>query len=365
MDSKPKNYILAVDDSITNCDIIIDSLGKNYRISVATTGEQALELLKKSRPDLILLDIILPGISGYDLCRKLKNSDLYKDIPIIFLTVLTNQDQVVRGFETGAEDYIMKPFNVKELQARVKLHMEIKNSRDLILERNKEQRELIHILCHDLANTLTSISAYTSLLKDLPENQTKYVKNLKSSVTNGCNIINMVRKIDLSLDKKILLSSINLKECIDKSLEILKSQLEDKNINVNIQVESDIDIYAEPVSIVNSVLNNILTNAIKFSYRGSEIKIVQHIDNKKILLTIEDNGIGIPANNLNNLFDMNYQSRKGTEGETGTGFGMLMIKKFMNIYKGKVGVSSTSINDDMVNHGTSITLIFNKEGECE
>lgn len=352
-----KYSILAIDDSPENNDIILDCLGHEYNVSISTNGEDALKLLERIKPDIILLDIIMPGMDGFDVCKAIKGKDDLKDIPILFLTCLDDSVDAVRAFEAGAEDYIPKPFNTHELYARVKLHIELKANRDLIIQKNSEQKELIHILCHDLANTFTSSLALTALLKKLPEKEKKVVNRLNNSLRNGSQIISMVRNLKES-KKSFCLEPINLENSVKQSLSLLSNIFEEKEISVNVRISPDIDIISEYISLINSVLNNVFTNSVKFSHIGQEIDVwVESSSDDSVLLKIRDYGVGIPDDLINTIFDISInKSRKGTSGETGTGFGMSMIKKFMERYGGSVEIDSTK------DKGTEVALTFKKGG---
>ncbi len=131
MSRKNKPIILMVDDNPTNLRVLGHILkGLDVELSVASSGEIAIEIIKETPPDLILLDVMMPSLNGFEVCTKLKENETTRDIPIIFITALTDKEDIVRGFELGAVDYVTKPFNPKELLARVKTHLELKQARD-------------------------------------------------------------------------------------------------------------------------------------------------------------------------------------------------------------------------------------------
>lgn len=131
MNENKSALILVVDDNISNLQVLGALLSqKGYEIAVATDGEKALEFLENDFPDLILLDIMMPGIDGYELCGKIKAIEKLNEIPILFLTALTDPDDIVKGFDAGAVDYISKPFNNAELLARIKTHVGLKRAKD-------------------------------------------------------------------------------------------------------------------------------------------------------------------------------------------------------------------------------------------
>lgn len=138
-----KQSILIVDDEPTNIEILGNALGKTYEILVAINGQEALEVALKAIPDLILLDIIMPGMAGYDVCQSLKENPLLKDIPVIFITALDNEIQETMGLKLGAVDYITKPFQTGIVKLRVKNQIQLKLQRDALVLRNAELKEAL------------------------------------------------------------------------------------------------------------------------------------------------------------------------------------------------------------------------------
>ena len=353
--------ILAVDDSDVNSGIIQNSFSRDYDVSIARSGEEALSLLDVVSPDLILLDIVMPGMDGYELCRTIKSRDDMKDVPILFLTAKTDSDEIIKGFKAGASDYVTKPFNVDELSARVLVHMDLKKSRDLVISKNSQQNELLHILYHDLANTFTSLTAQSMLMREsVCDKESHNLAMLQSSIRNGCRIIEMVRTIG-DTEARLKTSPINLKSAVDQSLSILESQIRKKDIVMKTDIDPEVFIFAEEISLINSVLNNLLTNAVKFSYSGSTVEMNLTEEDDHIRLYFRDSGIGIPPHILESLFDPgNKGSRTGTSGEEGTGYGMPLVKKFIDRYGASIEVRSRTVEKYPDDHGTSVVLRFRK-----
>ncbi len=353
--------ILAVDDTEENLDILVELLGESYNVSVAIDGPSALELIEEELPDLVLLDIMMPGMDGYEVCRKLKENADTALVPVIFLTAKNEPEDIVKGFETGAVDYVPKPFNAVELLARVKTQLEIKHNRDLITKKSIEQKELLHILCHDLANPFNSMLGVMDVVREDPDSFSEYADLLGKSVSNGLEVIELVRGMRAVEEKPLELSEVNLSEGIEDSLAILKSRFDEKDIVIDVEVAADIVVRAERTSMVNSVLNNVLTNAAKFSKEGAPIDILATVDSERVALSITDHGVGMPSSLVNDLFDVSKAtSRPGTNGEKGTGFGMPLIRKFMDAYGGTIMVESKDIVTHPEDHGTKVTLTFRK-----
>ncbi|MEE4358588.1 MAG: hybrid sensor histidine kinase/response regulator [Desulfococcaceae bacterium] len=354
---KKKARILIVDDTQGNIQILGTILLKEgYQVNVARNGVQAIDLVEKVVPDLILLDIMMPEMDGFETCRRLKSSPGTKNIPIVFLTARTETDDIVKGFELGAVDYITKPFNATELLVRVNTHLDLKFSKDIIEHVSNERKELLHVLCHDLSNTFHSLICLIRLLESY-KNFEELKAHLYSAAKNGVEIIQLVRDMRALEDHKIEVYDIPLRESIEKSHFLLSDRFSAKNIALKIQGGENIMVRAEKTSFVNSVLNNIFTNALKFSYRDSEILVDISTKEGYALISVRDFGIGIPEKILNNLFDLSKAtSRPGTEGETGTGFGMPLIRKFVSAYGGEISISSRSQKEYPADHGTEVHL---------
>ncbi len=134
----PLPTILVADDTATNLELVDSILGSDYEILVATDGQEAIELALAELPDLILMDVVMPGMDGYEACRHLKADDCTSHIPVLFLTALADMDALVKGFEAGGVDFVTKPFRPEELQARVRTHIALKQARDLEAALRKE-----------------------------------------------------------------------------------------------------------------------------------------------------------------------------------------------------------------------------------
>ncbi|MCP4111115.1 MAG: hybrid sensor histidine kinase/response regulator [Desulfobacteraceae bacterium] len=351
--------ILIVDDTPKNIQVLGTILKQEgYQINVARSGIQALEMVDKLPPDLILLDVMMPEMDGFETCKRLKSSSLSEDIPIIFLTARTETEDIIKGFELGAIDYITKPFNATELLVRVRTHLDLKYSNDMIEKVSNERKELLHVLCHDLANPFVSIIGLAEIITSYSKYE-ELKDYIVSAATNGLDLIGLVRDMRVLEEHNLKLELFNLSEAIAESYSLLSSIFSQKNIKMVTNTDNTLNIWAERVSFINSVLNNILTNAVKFSYPGSEIQINSVKTGKGAELGIRDFGIGMPPELLRDIFDVKKTtSRPGTNEEIGTGFGMPLVKKFTDAYNGSIEVFSKEKNESPDDHGTEIKLIL-------
>ena len=351
--------ILIADDLQKNIQVIGTILRKEgFQINVAVNGKQALDLAEKTIPDLILMDIMMPGGDGIETCRKLKEHRTLKKIPIIFISAKSEPKDILRGFEVGGSDYVLKPFNSNELLARVKNHLEVKFYREMLEKLSYERQELIHILCHDLSNPIVGILGVLEILEEVEslDEARKYFTYLDKGAKNAYGIIELVRKLE-KLDKKdfsLDLQLENLSKLIDESVGMIYLKAQKKSLEVKVNVSEDHEVLVEKTSFVNSVLMNILTNSVKFSNPGGSITISSQKVESQIFVSFKDEGIGMNEKMLESIFQIeNLKSRKGTAAETGTGFGMPLIKKFMGKYGGSISIYSS---DTDKNHGTEVVI---------
>ncbi len=354
--------ILIVDDIPKNIQLVAQNLKPlGYRLLFATSGQKTLEILRENQVDLILLDIMMPVMNGYETCREIRKTEEYRNLPVIFLTAKNEVSDIIEGFDAGGADYIIKPFHSQELIKRVQTHLELKIHRDKLQQRQKQLQELIHILSHDLRNSLSGITMTMDLAELEKKHLDFYSERIREMADNGLSIIDLVRTMLTMEEKPFVLKPTNLSESVHQSLGIVKPQLEAKSITVDIHKDGDYFILAEQTSLINSVLNNIFTNAVKFSESNSILNLTIQREGKHVILKLRDFGIGIPEEIRGNLFDIHKSvSREGTEGEKGTGFGLSLVKKFMDAYGGEIRIRSATESKDDFPRGTEISLHFPK-----
>jgi len=182
--------VLIVDDVAKNLQVLGTILSKqNYKIAAANNGEQAIKIANNTLPDLVLLDIMMPGISGFEVCTRLKKDSRTRDIPIIFLTAKIEPEDIVKGFETGAVDYVLKPFNSIELLARVKTHLELKISRDMLKIKNEQLRELA------ITDSMTGLYNHRYIIDSLSERIAE-AKRYKQSLSVAMLDIDYFKKVN-------------------------------------------------------------------------------------------------------------------------------------------------------------------------
>ena len=257
-------------------------------------------------------------------------------------------------------DFLVAIFTIGSIQLFKKINNEIRT--------NKEQKEnLLHILCHDLSNTIQIIMSSAQKAKKAPTREDGSYEKILGKIFMASNLqkelINHVRKMEMIQSGKqpMILDLIDVSEVLNLSKEIFTDRCIEKNINLDIQIDS-IDntlIVAEKISLLNNVFNNLISNALKFSNPGDKIFIKVKTLGDKVIIEIQDQGIGMPELIRQNLFSKNAPTtRNGTLGEKGTGFGMVLLKTCMDSFKAQVEVLSLPIESNPVDHGTLVRLTF-------
>jgi len=363
---EPKHSILIVDDNPINIKVLMDSLGKpEYRLLSATNGQKALMIAEKVIPDLILLDINMPGLNGYDTCKKLKENEQTKGIPVIFLSALNEVGNKIHGFNVGAVDYITKPFQRDEILVRVRTQIKISELHKKSLKQKEEISSILHILSHDILNQIMLIDVSATLLdgeiQTTPETE-KRLGVIQSTVQNIAELISKINTITRLEEGKYEFESapLSTKRIRAEVEKVFSHRATEKNISFEFEMNDIEDfIHVDHVIFFNTILNNIISNAIKFSFPDSKIKISAIKNDECSVLRVQDFGTGMTEEQLANVFrtDRNTTTT-GTQGERGTGYGMPLIKRYTEAQKGQIKIESSHIEVSPNEHGTTIELSF-------
>ncbi len=351
--------ILIVDDNPENLRLLGNALqARKYRLIFAKNGPQALDVLKKQKADLILLDIMMPEMDGFAVCQKLKQDATTKEIPVIFLTAQKDNEKVLKGFKLGAVDYVTKPFNTEELITRVETHIKLQTTEtqlkqkveelastvEQLKEANSTKDKFFSIIAHDLGNLFGGTIGLLELViteQLTPKDQEKFLHKIMQSSENGHNLLkNLLEWSRVQTGKiKAQPKALNIDAVAQYNIDFLTFQAAQKNINILSDIEKT-QVLADE-NMLNTVLRNLLSNAIKFTPENGRVEVSAKKKNAVIELSIKDTGIGIPSKHIDELFriEVNY-SREGTAGEQGTGLGLILCKEFVEKNGGTIGVES-------------------------
>lgn len=347
--------ILAVDDVPSNLLTIRAILPPDeFAFWGASDADEAFRLLEENSFDLVLLDVLLPGLDGYGIARRLKSDPRTASVPVIFLTALRNEDEIIKAFEVGGVDFVSKPFHQSELLLRLRTHLSLKDKNEA-LERaaddlrraNQARDQFFSILAHDLKNPFAGL---LSLLEEIQSHRpTLSAEELDQSLAAmGQTAQNVYRLLETLLDwgrsqtggLALHPDALFLPYLVEEALEHLESSFQKKGIRVRLEPQS-VYVRADRYTVV-AVLRNLLSNAMKFTQPGGEVVAQVAVDGSWATVAVTDTGVGIPPHRLPLLFHMeNKVSTPGTAREPGTGLGLILCAEFAAKNGGSLGVASS------------------------
>jgi len=367
----PESAILIVDDNPENLQVLGKILQENkFEIEFAINGEAAMVWLKKKQFDLILLDINMPGMNGFEVCRKIRSNPELNNVSVIFLSAESERESILKGFEIGAQDYITKPFDARELLVRVKTHLSLKNSLEKLENLNKSLEEkvdertqqlkkanekleitniklleldgakadFLNLISHEIRTPLNGILGPLELLKEtataseigeLVEILDISVKRLERFSLNALLITKLkTKKIEIKKDK------IHLSNLITEILDEEKEELQSGNIRIRRSNETDLDLILGDVELIKKCIGNILDNAIHYSPKDGTIEINKYVEDHNIICEIKDNGKGFTTGTIDHIIELFTKDDKCKDNCTG--IGLPIAKMIMEAHGGSI-----------------------------
>jgi two-component system, sensor histidine kinase and response regulator len=331
--------VLIVDDERAN-QFLLDGLlrANGYETHIATDGDECLRILETLKPDLILLDIMMPRMSGLEVLQKIISTDELNQIPVIMVSAKTASQDIKIALETGAVDYVKKPFEETELLARVKVGIRLKIEEDHLREMISQREEFVRIISHDLRSPFIAINGFAELLlsdDNLNSDQKESLKQIIDSVEYSQEYFNKLlswaklEQNEIELNKR----ELNLERIVQSSIRFHERKAEKKGIQLIITVDPAHTILGDEI-FFRQVIENLLSNAIKFTPTGGKVECISVQDDRNLRLIISDSGIGMPEEiKSEELFSRkNMQSRRGTNNEKGTGIGLSICKKILDAH---------------------------------
>ncbi len=334
-----------------------------YTVLSFSSGGDLIEYASSNPVNLVLLDVRLPGEDGFEVCEQLLRVDGCEQVPVLFLSGDSDVDTIVVGFSKGAVDYITKPVKPQELKARIDTHLKVQRLQMELQESKAKYQVLVHVLCHDLANYVGAIYNMAQFLKrsDGTADVQNFFPRIYNASSRAFKFLKTVHEIVAGEEGRL---SMELKEhealgLIEESASILQSKFDSKKITLCIENRAtDAKVKVDRNWFVVSVLNNLLTNACKYSYPDSVVQLSLSTADHDLIITVRDYGVGMLPKQLSNLnVSTVAQSVPGTGGEKGSGMGIPLVKRWVSSFGGQISIDSTheSAGDD---HGTEITLSF-------
>ncbi len=330
-DAAQKALVLVVDDQPTNIQAVGALLFQaGYDVMPALSGEQALQRCEQRTPDILLLDMRMPGMDGFAVCCKLKENPRTRDVPVIFLTAAHEREVLVRAFAAGAVDYVTKPFVTEELLARVKTHLELKQSRDRLAQLAQERAELTQVVAHDLKNPLAGILMASETLAKVSHAapQQTALDGIRDSATRCLAFIDeyLGRWARSEQPRQIELSEMVVKPILQDALAGLRPVAEADGISLHLDMHDDPVVHTNARSL-RHIIDNLLSNAIKYGAKQSTIEVEARVGRSGMLrITVGDRGPGVPADQHENLFKR-YVRLPGAVAANSSGLGLAISKE--------------------------------------
>lgn len=385
--------ILIVDDTIYNIQLLsLMLLRQGYKVQKATSGLEALDKVNQQLPDIILLDIRMPDINGYEVCTRLKANPATKDVPVIFISSIEEPSEKVEAFSVGGVDYISKPFQLIEVLARIETHLRLCALQKKLQEQNEQlqlsadvlSRSLIHerelsqmktdfisVVSHEFRTPLTTIQSASELLEYYEwskEEQVEQLHQIQSEVKHMTALMEDVLFLSRSNTNRVKLNLTKfdlLKFCSQILRQAQITFAKEYTLNVYIHIHSTNTSIENPHlqndlpdllvkmddKLLRQILTNLLTNATKYSPHNKTVDFQITVDQEQVSFVVSDHGIGIPEEDLENLF-VAFQRGKNVGILPGTGLGLSIVKNCIDIHNGSISVESK------LGIGTKFTVVL-------
>lgn len=369
---KPEDYtILAVDDIATNIMLLKAVLSRaKYKIVTASGGFEALEKVAAVNPDLILLDIMMPDLDGYEVLKRLKADPAHEDIPVIFLTALHNPEDIVKGFKFGASDYISKPFNHEELITRVAHHIYLAAAQRTIMQQRDELQATVEardkmysVIAHDLRSPIGTLKMVFNMLSinlsadQIGEDSFEMISMGNNITENTFMLLDNLLKWTKSQTGRMntVFQEVDISEVVLFASKMSDVVAQVKSIEVEYDIPGPITVSCD-VDMVKTIMRNLMSNAIKYSQEGGKIVVSVRETPTHAAISVRDNGIGIKEEDIAKLLNPEtHYTTYGTKNEEGSGLGLQLVQDLTFRNGGELTIESKE------GEGSTFTFTIAKE----
>lgn len=360
--------ILIVDDNPDIRDYVAGCLENSYRYRVAGDGVEAMRLVREKRPDLIISDVMMPNMDGYELCRTLKDDEELKHIPIILLTAKATMESKIEGLNAGSDDFLAKPFNAKELRIRVsnllsihtqarelrKLNTSLLDANEALIEASDLKTQLLNIASHDMKNPLTAIREFSRIIKEEVDKESHLNELLDLIYSSSDEMLHLVTQL---LDSAGLESgglSLNKRPCDIGALANIvvyrnrnQADIKRQTINFETPPEEEFMVNADSDRL-HEAMDNLLSNAIKYSPLSKDIWVDISRKDDMVVFSVRDEGPGLTKDDQERLFGKFQKlSAQPTGGESSTGLGLSIVKQIIELHEGEVWAENLAGNGSL------------------
>lgn len=335
--------ILIVDDTPANLGVLVETLGAaGYRLMVAEDGEEALTQTVHTQPDLILLDVMMPGLDGFETCRLLKQRPETRDVPVLFMTALAETADKVKGFAVGAVDYLTKPIEHAEALARVRTHLTLRRLRRELAMQLAQREQFIRIASHDLRHPLGLILLFGAQARRTPVAPAELSAHLHG-IDDAARQMRRILDTFLNLEPHQIsnaapLAPVDVNHVAESVLSQHQLIAEHKTITLAFDLADDLPLVSARESHVYQALSNYVGNALKFTPVGGRVTLRTRRAGPHVRVEVADTGPGVPAAERSRLFQEYARlSPRPTGGEESHGLGLAIVKNLIETQSGHTG----------------------------
>ncbi|HEY1788238.1 MAG TPA: hybrid sensor histidine kinase/response regulator [Verrucomicrobiae bacterium] len=341
--------ILVVDDQASNVQVVGLILGNlGYEIIPASDGPTALKRVAALVPDLILLDLLMPGMSGRDICLQIKKNLEWRDIPVIFLSAADDKDLIVSALDAGGVDYITKPFNQSELISRVRTQLALKAARDRLKELAEDKDEILGILAHDLKNHLGGLNMSTKLLCERIRNlhDERIQRLADNAFYSSGQLLAFVKDFlaNAAAEHRFepQLTTVDVADTAIAAIRLFEDRVRHKQLEIQTNFPDEELIAWADAHAMDQIFSNLLSNAVKFSPYGKKVCVTVRPNGFWVEFSIRDEGPGFTEADKARMFRRYGRlSARPTGGETSTGLGLSIVRKLVLAMDGEINCEST------------------------
>lgn len=345
---KRTSTILIVDDESVARDVLEGFLFREgYKLTFASTGPEALALVEKSPPDTILLDVMMPEMDGFEVCRRLKSAGRWRHIPIILITALGGKDDLIRGLDAGADDFLCKPVNDLELRARVRSVLRIKQQYDDLQAALHMREDLAHMIVHDMRTPLSAIIGYSDLLlmqNKLASEQAETINKISTQARRLNSFINDMLMVAKMEAEQLIVNRtpVDIGQLIRRATESHEVVAHSKGIEFILNLPPESQKVSVDKNLFQRLLDNLISNALKYSPPKSVVTLsLKYLQgtNPQFQLNVLDQGIGIAPEDRERIFDKYAIAALKHKGSQ-VGLGLAFCKMVADAHQGRIYVEA-------------------------
>ena len=347
-----KKQILIVEDENDCAELLSYHLRKeNYQTVIARNGEEAIDAVQCRTPDAVLLDVMMPELNGWEVCRILRESSKGKSLPIIMLSALSDEEERVKGLSLGADDYVSKPYSMKELLLKIKKHLDRQQTLARFKVREEEQDTTMRYMVHELRNSLTTIGGFSSiaLRKD---DTNKYMKTINNAASHAESLLQdtaLISRLENG-GERLSIELVDAGTVAGEAADFFLDSAKKRNIEISVR-KNTVSFIRGNETAVRQIMINLISNAVKYSREGGKVLVSLDDADGRVEFSVKDRGCGISNEEIDRIFDKFYRA-SGSEREKGAGLGLYIVRLLTEAMGGEIRVVSTP------GRGSTFTVSF-------